>query len=128
MTPAIAPAITQPIAWLDGPFWPYLALLLFAVLPTEIWRWLAVAFSRRLDADSPALEWVRAVATALLAGIVAKLIVTPPGALAAVPLALRVTALAVTLGVMLFDRRRVLLAVLAGEATLIGGAWWLLPA
>lgn len=120
--------ITQPIPWLDGPLWPYLALLLFAVLPTEIWRWLAVAFSRRLDANSPALEWVRAVATALLAGIVAKLIVAPPGALAAVPLALRVAALAVTLGIMLFDRRRVLLAVLAGEATLIGGAWWLLQA
>ncbi|MDP3258384.1 MAG: AzlD domain-containing protein [Bosea sp. (in: a-proteobacteria)] len=117
--------ITQPIAWLDGPWWPYLALILFAVLPTEIWRWLAVAFSRRIDADSPALEWVRAVATALLAGIVAKLIVAPPGALAAVPLALRVGALSVTLAIMLFDRRRVLLAVLAGEATLIGGAYWL---
>jgi hypothetical protein len=119
------PIMTQPIAWLDGPLWPYLALLLFAVLPTEIWRWLAVAFSRRLDANSPALEWVRAVATALLAGIVAKLIVTPPGALAAVPMALRVAALAVTLGIMLFDRRRVMLAVLAGEVTLIAGAWWL---
>lgn len=119
-------AITQPIPWLDGPWWPYLALILFAVLPTEIWRWLAVAFSRRIDADSPALEWVRAVATALLAGIVAKLIVAPPGALAAVPLALRVGALSVTLAIMLFDRRRVLLAVLAGEATLIGGAYWLL--
>ncbi len=119
--------MTQPIPWLDGPLWPYLALLLFAVLPTEIWRWLAVIFSRRIDADSPALDWVRAVATALLAGIVAKLIVTPPGALAAVPLPLRIAALAVTLGIMLFDRRRVMLAVLAGEATLIGGAWWLLP-
>ena len=43
--------MTQPIAWLDGPFWPYLALLLFAVLPTEIWRWLAVAFSRRTQFD-----------------------------------------------------------------------------
>src|SRR5690606_6288306 len=27
--------MTQPIALLDGPFWPYLALILFAVLPTE---------------------------------------------------------------------------------------------
>lgn len=113
--------MTQPIAWLDGPLWPYLALLCFAVLPTEIWRWLAVAFARRIDADSPALEWVRCVATALLAGVVAKLIVSPPGALAAIPVALRVGSLAVTLAVMIFDRRRVMLAVLAGEATLIGG-------
>ncbi len=30
--------MTQPIAWLDGPLWPYLALIIFAVLPTEIWR------------------------------------------------------------------------------------------
>lgn len=57
-----ATAITPPIAWLDGPLWPYLALVLFAVLPTEIWRWLAVAFSRRIDADSPALERATAAA------------------------------------------------------------------
>lgn len=115
--------MTQPL--LDGPFWPYLALLVFAFLPTEIWRWLAVAFARRIDADSPLLEWVRAVATALLAGVVAKLIVAPPGALAALPLALRIAALAATLSIILIDRRRVFFAVLAGEAVLISGGWWL---
>jgi len=115
--------MTQPIAWLDGPLWPYLALLLFAFLPTEIWRWLAVAFARRIDADSPMLDWVRAVATALLAGVVAKLIVTPPGVLAAAPLAVRVGALAVTLAVILSRRSLVIPAVLAGEAALIGGVW-----
>jgi hypothetical protein len=118
--------MTQPIAWLDGPLWPYIALILFAVLPTEIWRWLAVAAARRIDPDSAVLEWVRAVATALLAGVVAKLVIAPPGALAAVPLALRTGALAVTLAIMLIDRRRVLIAVLAGEATLVCGAWLLL--
>jgi hypothetical protein len=117
--------MTQPIAALDGPLWPYLALFLFAFLPTEIWRWLAVAFARRVAADSPALDWVRAVATALLAGVVAKLIVAPPGVLAALPLGLRVAALAVTLAIMLTDRRKVVLAVLAGEAVLIGGGVWL---
>lgn len=117
--------MTQPIPLLDGPFWPYLALLLFAFLPTEIWRWLAVAFARRINADSPALEWVRAVATALLAGVVAKLIIAPPGALAVLPLSLRVGALAATLAIVLFDRRRVFLAVIVGEAVLIGGGWML---
>ena len=115
--------MTQPIALLDGPLWPYLALMLFAVLPTEIWRWLAVGFARGLSNESPLLEWVRAVATALLAGIVAKLMVSPPGALAAAPALVRVAALAAASAVMLLDRRRMMLAVLVGEAILIGGVW-----
>ncbi len=117
--------MTQPIAFLDGPWWPYLALVLFAVLPTEIWRWLAVAFARKLDESSPWLEWVRLVATSLLAGVVAKLVLAAPGALAGVPLAVRLAALAVAVTIVLTWRRRVMLAVLAGEAVLIGGAVWL---
>ena len=117
--------MTQPIAWLDGPFWPYLALLLFAFLPTEIWRWLAVAMARRVAPDSPVLDWVRAVATALLAGVVAKLIIAPPGVLAVAPLALRIGALAVTVAIILTNRSRIVLAVLAGETTLMGGIWLL---
>lgn len=115
--------MTQPIAWLDGPFWPYLSLLLFAVLPTEIWRWLAVVFARGLDADSALLDWVRAVATALLAGIVAKLIVSPPGALAQVPVLVRLGCLAAAVAVMAISRRRMMLAVLLAEIVLIGGTW-----
>jgi branched-subunit amino acid transport protein len=117
--------MTQPIALLDGPWWPYLALLLFAVLPTEIWRWLAVAFARKLDESSPWLEWVRLVATSLLAGVVAKLVLAAPGALAGVPLAVRLAALAVAVTIVLVGRRKVMLAVLAGETVLIGGALWL---
>lgn len=115
--------MTPPIAALDGPWWPYLALVLFAVLPTEIWRWLAVAFARRLDDSSPWLEWVRLVATALLAGVVAKLVLAAPGALAGVPLAVRLAALATAVTVVLIDRRKVMLAVILGEAVLIAGAW-----
>ncbi|WP_420102498.1 AzlD domain-containing protein [Bosea sp. (in: a-proteobacteria)] len=115
--------MTPPLPALDGPLWPYLALLLFAALPTEIWRWLAVVFARGLDPDSPLLDWVRAVATALLAGIVAKLVVSPPGVLAAAPLAVRIAALAASVAVMALSRRRMMLAVLAGEAVVIAGVW-----
>ncbi len=115
--------MTQPIAWLDGPLWPYLALIIFAVLPTEIWRWLAVVFARGLDADSALLDWVRAVATALLAGIVAKLIVSPPGVLAQAPILVRIGALAAAVAVMALSRRRMMLAVLMAEAVMIGGVW-----
>ena len=118
--------MTAPIAFLDGPWWPYLALLLFAVIPTEMWRWLAVAFARRLDDGSPWLEWVRLVATALLAGVVAKLMLTPPGVLAEVPLFVRLAAIAVPVATVLLTNRRVMLAVGAAEAVLIGGAWWLI--
>lgn len=115
--------MTPPIPGLDGPLWPYLSLLLFAFLPTEIWRWLAVVFARGVAPDSPMLEWVRAVATALLAGIVAKLAVSPPGALAAAPAFVRYGALALVPVLILLNRRRVLPAVLAGEAVVIGGVW-----
>lgn len=117
--------MTQPIAWLDGPHWPYLALILFAVLPTEIWRWLAVFLARGLDADSALLDWIRAVATALLAGIVAKLAVSPPGVLAQVPALLRFAALGTAVAVMAVSRRRMMLAVLLAEVVLIGGGWLL---
>ena len=117
--------MTQPIAWLDGPWWPYLALILFGFLPTEIWRWLAVAFARRLDEGSPLLEWVRSVATALLAAVVAKLVIFPTGALAALPLWARLGALGVGLSVLLIRRTIVLPALLAGLSALTLVGWWL---
>ena len=118
--------MTQPLPFLDGPWWPYLALLLFAVLPTEIWRWCGVLFARRLDEGSPTLELVRLIAVALMAGVVAKLVITPSGALASLPLWLRLGALGAALAVMAIDRRWILPAVLAGEAVLMGGGFWLL--
>jgi hypothetical protein len=119
-----ASAITQPIAMLDGPWWPYLALLLFAILPTEIWRWCGVLFARRLDSGSPMLEFVRLVATALLAGVVAKLVTTPSGALAEMPAWLRFGALGAALVVLWMARNRPLWAVAAAQALLIGGGYW----
>ncbi|MEN5083435.1 AzlD domain-containing protein [Bosea sp. TWI1241] len=115
--------MTQPIAFLDGPWWPYLALFLFAVLPTGIWRWLAVAFARRLDETSPWLDWVRMVAASLLAGVAAKLTFFPPGALAQTPLALRLAALATAVAIVVLARRKVMLGVVLAQLVLIGGAW-----
>jgi hypothetical protein len=117
--------MTQPIAFLDGPWWPYLALLLFAILPTEIWRWCGVLFARRLDSGSPALEFVRLVATALMAGVVAKLVTTPSGALAELPAILRFGALAVALAVLWMARDKPLWAVAAAQVLLIGAGFWL---
>jgi branched-subunit amino acid transport protein len=113
--------MTPPL--IDSPWWPYLALFLCAVLPTEIWRWLAVVFARRIDEGSESLEFIRMVAVALLAGVVAKLVITPSGALAGTPLWVRLAALALPLAVLALGRQRLLLATVAGEAVLIGGGF-----
>ena len=66
--------------------WPYLVLVLVGFLPTEVWRMLGLVAARGIDEESELLIWVRAVAVAVLAGVIAKLVVLPPGALATVPL------------------------------------------
>ena len=106
-----------------GPFWPYILVVLIGVLPTEPWRIAAVLFSRGISQDSELLHWIRAVATTLLAGIVAKLVLTPSGALTGVPLGLRIGAVAVGVAVFYLGRRSVVAGVLAGEAALIGASW-----
>ena len=60
-----------------------LALILVGFLPNEVWRWLGLMLVRGLDEKSQVIVWVRAVATAMLAGVLAQLILASSGALAA---------------------------------------------
>jgi hypothetical protein len=101
---------------------PYLALILIGFLPSEIWRWLGIVLGRGLDENSEIILWVRGVATALIAGVVARIVVIPPGALAGVPLSVRIAALAIGFLAFLLVRRSAFVGVLAGEAVLIAGA------
>jgi hypothetical protein len=102
---------------------PYLVLVLVGFLPNEIWRVLGVWIGRGLPEDSEFIVWVRAVAVAVLAAVIAKLTLVPPGALAtAVPLAVRLAAIACGFIVFLIVRRSVFAGLVAGEsALLIGG-------
>ncbi len=109
---------------LEGPLWPYLLVILAGFLPTEIFRSLAVFFARGLDEDSEILIFVRGVATALLAAVIARLVLFPSGDLLSLPLALRVGAVALGFAVFLLARRSVFLGILAGEALIIAGAWY----
>jgi hypothetical protein len=102
-------------------FWPYFVLMIVGFLPNEVWRVLGLVFARGLDEDSQVILWVRGVATAILAGVVAKLIVAPSGALLTVPLGVRVAAAAAGLIAFLLIRRSVFAGVLVGEAVLIAG-------
>jgi branched-subunit amino acid transport protein len=110
--------------WWSGGLWPYLALVLFGFLPSEMWRILSVFIGRRIDEGSQIIEWVRAVSTALLAGVVSNIILTPSGALATVPLAARLAAMTIGLAVYAGAGRSVIWAVLAGEAAIIFLAWF----
>ena len=101
---------------------PYLVLIFVGFLPNEIWRLLGLVLARRLNEGAEVLVWVRAVATAILAGVIGKLIFFPAGALTSVPLAVRIGALAVGLLAFVVIRRSVFAGVAVGEAALIAGA------
>ena len=111
------------VEWLEhatGGMWPYLVVILFGFLPSEIWRWLSVFLVKGLSEESEILVWVRAVASALLAGVVAKLLLTPSGALASIPLLWRGLALLAGVAGFFVFRRAILIGVLIGEIVLIG--------
>ena len=105
-----------------GELGPYLVLILAGFLPNEVWRLLGIVAARRLDENSELLVWVRAVATAVLAGVISQLILTPPGPLATLPLAARLGAVVVGFVAFLLIRRSIFIGVLAGELALIAGA------
>jgi hypothetical protein len=107
---------------LTADLWPYLLLVLVGFLPNEIWRVLGLVAARGLDEDSEIVVWVRAVATAVLAAVIAKLTIFSPGVLAQVPLAIRLLAVASGLAGYFLIRRSVFAGVIVGEMVLIGGA------
>ena len=99
--------------------WPYLMLLLVGFLPNEIWRALGLVLARGLNEDSEIVIWSRAVATAILAGVIAKLILFSTGALATIPLPVRIGAAVCGFLAYLVMRRSVFAGVAVGEAVLL---------
>lgn len=106
----------------DPMLYAYLLVILAGFLPTDVFRFAAVLFSRRLDEDSEALIFVRAVATALLAGVIARLVLLPTGDLAGVPLWLRLLTIAAGVAAYLLFRKSVFAGVIVAEIVIVGGA------
>jgi hypothetical protein len=109
---------------MHGDLWLYVLVILAGYLPTDVWRWAAVLFARNLDEDSEIMIFVRAVATALVAGIITRLVLVPTGDLVAVPLIVRIGALAAGFLVFFLARRSLFVGILAGEAVMIAGAYF----
>ena len=108
-----------------GDWHALLVLLLAGVIPNQIWRMLGLWLGGGLDEGSDLLVWVKAVATAILAGVIAEILMHPPGALASVPDFLRYVALIVGFIVFMLTRRSILAGVVSGEVLMLAGKWWL---
>jgi branched-subunit amino acid transport protein len=89
-------------------------LVALAVIGTAIWRALGVLISDRLpQQNSVFLEWIDAVAYAMVSGVMLLIIVFPSGLMSSTELSWRLAALTASLTVMILTGR-MMLAVLAG--------------
>ena len=102
-------------------WWPYLFIFLAGSLATDMWRYLGVYFAGHIDENAEILVFIRALATALVAAVIAKLILYPDGALAASPVWLRMGAAATGFCAYLASGKKVYAGVLSAEAVLISG-------
>ncbi|ANK72271.1 AzlD domain-containing protein [Ensifer adhaerens] len=112
------------MTWQDG-WWAYVFIAIAGWLATDIWRWLGVITGNRLRDDSEALNWVRAVATALVAAVIAKLILYPTGVLEQSPLWLRAGAVALGAAAFFLFGRKPAIGIASAIAALALGLWWL---
>lgn len=96
----------------------YLTLLVAGFLATEMWRWMGVLVGARLSVDGALFQWVKAVATTLIAAMVSRMLLFPAGQLAEVPWGLRIGAFLGGLAIYYASRRN-LGAGVAGGALLL---------
>ncbi|WP_099866550.1 AzlD domain-containing protein [Pararhizobium haloflavum] len=106
---------------LDTWWWPFVYILIAGWLATDSWRFLGVYLGGRLSSDSEILVLVRAVATALVAGVISSLVIAPSGPLAETALLLRVGAAAAGFASYILFGRRILVGIFVGEAVLVAG-------
>lgn len=99
----------------------FLVLLAMAVLVHEPWRWAGYLLGRRLNPDDEIFKWVKAVSTALVAALAARLLLFPSGALAGIPLWLRLGAFALGFAVFLRTDHAAWKGVCAGAAMIAVG-------
>ncbi|MDB5558061.1 MAG: hypothetical protein JWQ36_995 [Enterovirga sp.] len=103
--------------------WPYLVILLAAVLPNEVFRVAAVFLSRGINEESELFRWIKIMATTLLAAVVARLLYSPAPALEQVPLVLRLAAVLVGIGAFFALRRSLVPGILTGLGFFVLTAW-----
>lgn len=99
----------------------FAVLLAMAILVHEPWRWAGWAIGRSLDPEGEVFRWVRAVSTALVCALCARLVVFPAGALESVPALVRIGALCLGLAAYFVSGRVLLAGILTGTGTIVLG-------
>lgn len=94
-------------------------IVLIGIIATEPWRWAGVFFSKGLDEDSEIIKWVRAVSTALIAALIMRLLLTPPGMLEATPISIRILSLIVATIIFFATGKKLVLSIGAGLVTFL---------
>ena len=102
----------------------YVFIIVAGTLGTDLWRWLGVIGGKQLAEGSEALTWVRSVATALVAGVIANQVLYPGGVLATSPLGLRLLAGALGFGSFLLARKNMAIGLPVALATLAAGLYY----
>lgn len=102
-------------------WWPFLFILLAGALPTYLLRVMGVFIGGRVREDSEVLVLARCVATALVAGVIAQLVLYPNGELANSPVWLRAGSAIAGFAAFLLTGKRLLVGVLVAEILLVIG-------
>lgn len=106
---------------LDAGWWPFAYILIAGWFATDCWRFVGVLLGRRMSETSQAFLFVRAVATSLVAAVIARLILFPSGTLAETALMLRVFAAALGFVAFLLAGQRVAVGVASAVGILVAG-------
>ncbi|MGB0087071.1 MAG: AzlD domain-containing protein [Rhodomicrobiaceae bacterium] len=96
-----------------------LYIFVAGVAATAVWRLAGVVLSTGLSDDGPIISWVKSVSTALVAGLIAHIVIFPPGALANVTLTVRLGAFGLGIAVYFLARRHLGLGVLTATLALL---------
>ncbi len=106
-------------AW--GLWGGYLPFFLAGFLASEPWRWAGALIGRDLDPQSEGFIWVRAVSSAIVAGLVARLVVFPTGAMASVSAPMRYAAVIIGIAAFFAFRKNLGAGVAIGTLALLTG-------
>ncbi|MEJ2174780.1 MAG: AzlD domain-containing protein [bacterium] len=98
-----------------------IVLVIACALATYVWRGLGAAISGRVRAEGPLFTWLGCVAYAMLAGLVARIVIMPLGALEATELWQRLGGAAIALAAyFLLTRKNLFVGVIAGGVAIVG--------